>query len=204
MRLRPLLLAAAAAPLLALAFTAPPENAAASLPADAEGRFNVDTVHSMSMFRVQHLGAGQFWGRFNDVKGTIEYRPDAGEKALSFDISIDTASVDSGHDGLDRHLRSPDFFNSKEFPAMTFKSVSASPAGSGMWKVEGDMTMLGVTKRIAAEVEFTGAKTMRDRRCGFEAVFTIKRSEFGMNWGVENGSLGDSVRVIVGLEGIAN
>lgn len=87
---------------------------------------------------------------------------------------------------------------------MTFKSVSASPAGSGMWKVEGDLTMLGVTRRIAAEVEFTGAKTMRDRRCGFEAVFTIRRSDFGMNWGIENGSLGDSVRVIVGLEGIAS
>jgi polyisoprenoid-binding protein YceI len=204
MRIRPLLLAALAAPALALAFAAPPEAASTAMPTEAEGRFNVDTVHSMALFRVQHLGAGQFWGRFNDVKGTIEYRSDAAANALAFDISIDTGSVDSGHEGLDRHLRSPDFFNSKEFPAMTFKSVSASPASSGMWKVEGDLTMLGVTRRIAAEVEFTGAKTMRDRRCGFEAVFTIRRSDFGMNWGIENGSLGDSVRVIVGLEGIAS
>lgn len=204
MRIRPLLLAALAAPALALAFAAPPEAASPAMPKEAEGRFNVDTVHSMALFRVQHLGAGQFWGRFNDVKGTIEYRPDGGSDALSFNITIDTGSVDSGHEGLDRHLRSPDFFNSKEFPAMTFKSVSATSAGGDMWKVEGDLTMLGVTRRIAAEIEFTGAKTMRDRRCGFEAVFTIRRSDFGMNWGIENGSLGDSVRVIVGLEGVAS
>jgi polyisoprenoid-binding protein YceI len=212
MRTRSLVLAALAAPVLALAFAAPQQTpsaaapAAAAMPAGAAGTFAVDTVHSSALFRILHLGAGQFWGRFNDVKGSFAYAPgsDGAAGSLSFDIVIDTGSVDTATEALDRHLRSPDFFNAREFPTMTFKSTSATHVSGAMWKVSGEMTMLGVTRPIVADVEFTGANTARGRRlCGFEAIFTIKRSDFGMRWGLDNGALGDEVRVVVGLEGIA-
>ena len=85
--------------------------------------WTVDSVHSCAMFRVRHMGAGFFWGRFNDVTGTIAFNPEDA-KSLGMDITIDVNSVDSGNESLDKHLKSPDFFDSKEFPKITFKSTS--------------------------------------------------------------------------------
>lgn len=152
----------------------------------------------MAIFRVQHLGAGQFWGLFNDIKGTATY--EAG-KSLSMDVSIDTASVDSGNAKLDEHLASPDFFDAKEFPSMTFKSISSEMKSANLWQVTGDLTIRGTTKRVTVPVEVTGVSTTgMGSRAGFEAVFTIKRSQYGVSYGVENGALGDDTRVIVAIE----
>jgi polyisoprenoid-binding protein YceI len=168
--------------------------------ASAAVSYDVDDVHSKALFRVHHLGAGQFWGVFEDVKGTANYEPG---KKLSLDVSIDTKSVDSGNSDLDKHLRSPDFFDVKEFPAMTFKSTSAEMKSANLWHVTGDLTIRGKTKRVTVPIEVTGvSSTGMGVRSGYEAVFTIKRSEYGINYGVENGALGDETRVIVSIEGI--
>lgn len=160
--------------------------------------YGVDDVHSMALFRVHHLGAGQFWGLFNDIKGTATYEPG---KSLSMDVSIVTASVDSGNTKLDQHLASPDFFDAKEFPSMTFKSASSELKSGSLWLVTGDLTIRGTTKRITVPVEATGVSNTRmGARAGFEAVFSIKRSEYGVSYGVENGSIGDDTRVIVAIE----
>ena len=162
---------------------------------------NVDPVHSKALFRVHHLGAGQFWGRFNDVTGTFSFEPGKAE-GMNFDVTIATESVDSGNDDLDKHLRSPDFFASKDFPKMTFRSTGARKTGERTYELMGDLTMRGVTKPVTASLEFCGMADMgRGPKAGFEAQFTIKRSEFGVNYGVEKGAIGDDVRVIVSLEG---
>ena len=180
---------------------APAAQAPAAQSADAATgpvTYGVDDVHSMALFRVHHLGAGQFWGLFNDIKGTATYEPG---KSLSMDESIDTASVDSGNTKLDQHLASPDFFDAKEFPSMTFKSTSSELKSGSLWHVTGDLTIRGTTKRITVPVEVTGVSNTRmGARAGFEAVFNIKRSEYGVSYGVENGSLGDDTRVIVAIE----
>jgi len=175
--------------------------AAATTPASANARtWKVDDVHSMAMFRVQHMGAGMFWGRFDDVSGTVT-TTGSGPDAIAFDISIDPASISSGNDKLNAHLKSPDFFSVKEFPTMTFKSTRAVRGADGMWDVTGDLTMHGVTKPVTAKVEQTGrAKGRGGDSAGFEATFTVDRSQFGMNYGVEKGAIGKDVRVIVGLE----
>jgi polyisoprenoid-binding protein YceI len=194
-----------AAPIALLAATPSPSPqaapAAASAPAASNSRsWKVDDVHSMAMFRVQHMGAGMFWGRFDDVSGTVT-TTGAGPDSLSFDISIDPASISSGNDKLNGHLKSPDFFSVKEFPSMTFKSTSAKRGADGMWDVTGDLTMHGVTKPITAKVEVTGMSKGRGGDvAGFEASFVVDRSQFGMNYGVEKGAIGKDVRVIVGLE----
>ncbi len=163
--------------------------------------WDVDTVHSMALFRVQHVGAGQFWGRFNDVTGTVKW-PRDDSVAPEFDITIAIDSVDTGNEKLDRHLKSPDFFNGREFETATFRSNGAERIGERRWRVNGDMTMLGQTKPITAELEVTGVRgNPVQAKAGWEAIYTIKRSDFGMNWGVENGALGDEVKIIVGLEG---
>jgi len=161
--------------------------------------YDVDDVHSKALFRVQHLGAGQFWGVFDTMKGTATYEPG---KKLSLDVSIDTGSVESGNSDLDEHLESPDFFDAKEFPSMTFKSTSAELKSANLWHVTGDLTIRGKTKRVTVPIEVTGvSSTGMGVRAGFEAVFNIKRSEFGVSYGVENGALGDDTRVIVAIEG---
>ena len=165
----------------------------------AKETFNIDSVHSTAIFRVQHLGAGNFYGRFNELEGTIDWDAEAGP---SFDVSIKIESVDSGNEALDRHLKNPDFFDAKQFPTMTFKSTGVKKMGDN-WKVTGEMTMHGVTKAVEVDMEFVGrADVGRGDRIGFETTFTVKRSDFGMKWGVENGALGDATKIIVSLEGI--
>ena len=170
--------------------------------------WKVDTVHSCALFRVRHMGAGFFWGRFNDVAGTITFDP-ADPGSLAMDIGIDVDSVDSGHPGLDKHLKAPDFFDAKEFPQMGFKSSSAklvpttkrSDDPAMAWDVTGELSIRGTTRPITARVTYWGASDMgRGMKAGFEATFKIKRSEFGINYGVESKSLGDMVSVTVGLE----
>jgi polyisoprenoid-binding protein YceI len=179
----------------------PAAKAPAAVPAAGVQVFEIDDVHSMAMFRIHHMGAGQFWGRFNDVSGNFAFEEGKAE-GLRFDVTIKTESVDSGNESLDKHLRSPDFFSAKDFPAMTFKSTAARKTGDRTYDVDGELTMLGVAKPVTAKVEFCGAADMgRGRKAGFEAQFTVKRSDFGMKYGVEKGAIGDEVKVVVGLEG---
>ena len=176
------------------------------LPAQDEAEtmtFELDPVHCMANFRVQHMGAGMFWGRFNAVSGTIDTKDD-GRVPLSFDVSIDVDSIDTGTEKLDRTLMSPNFFDEKEFSTITFKSTSVKPVADrdGVYTVAGDLTLLGMTKPIEATIELTGVNgNPVMKKAGYEAIFTIKRSDYGMNWGVDNGALGDEVRLVVGLEG---
>lgn len=172
-------------------------------PAQAEKTFEIDTVHSTAIFRVLHRGAGQFYGRFNDVTGTIDYAPGS-KTGLSFDISIDVNSVDTANDNLDGHLKSPDFFNALDFPTMTFKSAQAELITPDVYRVTGELSMHGVAKTITVDMERTGlASGRRGELVGFETTFTVKRTEYGMAYGVESGSLGDEVRIIVAVEAIA-
>ena len=187
---------------MAIANASAQQSAAAPTSASTAGaNYKIDDVHSSALFRVHHLGAGQFWGRLNAVSGSMAFNA-AGEPT-SFDVSIATDSVDTAEPKLDSHLKSPDFFNTKEFPTMTFKSDSVSKKPDGSLEVTGSLTMHGVTKKITAALEVTGIADMgMGARAGVEATFTVNRSDFGMRYGLEKRTLGDAVRVIVSLEGI--
>lgn len=175
------------------------------LPDMPEGTYNIDSPHSTAMFRVQHLGAGNFWGRFNDVQGTIKFDAHDAEKTFEFAITIPVVSIDSGIEKLDTHLKSPDFFNAKENEAISFKSTAIERLSQNVWDVEGNLTLNGVTNEIVALVRFVGTAAMGrggKQRAGFEATIDIERSEFGMNYGVENGMLGDATHIVVAMEAI--
>jgi polyisoprenoid-binding protein YceI len=162
-----------------------------------QSSFQVDPVHSTSIFRAHHLGAGMFYGRFNDVTGTI----DIVEGLPVFAISIAIDSVDTNNEKLDGHLKSPDFFNSVEFPEMTFKSNSAKKLGDEKYEVVGEITMHGVTKPLTVMMTKTGQVTnRRGEMIGFETEFELTRSDFGMSYGVESSALSDNIKVIVALE----
>lgn len=163
--------------------------------------FAVDPVHSMVMFRVGHLGVAYVYGRFNNPTGTFNLDFET-PSASSMEISVKSENVDTGNEGRDRHLRSGDFFNAKQYPEITFKAASFEKTGAKTMTAKGDLTLHGVTKPVTVEIDFIGeGETRQGYKAGFEAVFTIKRSEFGMEGYLENNAIGDDVTLMVAIEG---
>ena len=165
----------------------------------------LDPVHSVALFRIQHLEAGLFWGRFNALEGTVKWTMEP-TAAPVFDIAAKIANADTGSERLDGNLQGPNFFNAKEFPTITFKSTGATVAGDRHWMVKGDLTLHGVTKPVEVDCVATGIGTgPAGTKVGFECNLTLKRSDFGMKWGIEKPAkaLGDEVKLIIALEGDA-
>jgi polyisoprenoid-binding protein YceI len=162
----------------------------------AADAFEVDAVHSAVMYKVKHLGAAWNFGRFNDFTGSF-----ALEDGGSIEITVKADSVDSANKKRDDHLRSPDFFSTKEFPEITFKSKSMTKTGDNTFDVTGDLTLRGTTKPVTLKVEKTGEGQGRGGStvAGMYAEFTVKRSDFGVSYSV--GPIGDEVTLIVSLEG---
>lgn len=168
-------------------------------PAAAQARsLKVDPVHSSAVFRIKHNDVAYFYGRFNDTRGTVRYGEGGDE--LHIEMTIPAESVDTANGKRDRHLKSPDFFNAREFPEITFKTKESRKVSDGVYEVTGDLTLHGVTKPITAEVEATGcAETDRGYLCGFETTVDLKRTDFDMGYMVGKG-LSDEVRMIISLE----
>ena len=168
--------------------------------AHAADTFKIDPVHSSVVFSVMHLGVSNFYGRFNDVSGTVVLDKEDPSKS-SVDLTIPVERVDTHNEKRDQHLKSPDFFNAKQFPVMTFKSKKVEASGD-TYKVTGELTLHGVTKPLTLEVKKSGeGKGMEGEiRGGGETHFTIKRSDYGMNF--MQGPLGDEINIVVSLEGV--
>jgi polyisoprenoid-binding protein YceI len=166
----------------------------------AADTFKIDPVHSSVVFSIMHLGVSNFYGRFNDVSGTVVFDK-ADPSKSSVELTIPIESLDTHNEKRDQHLKSPDFFNAKQFPTMTFKSKKVEASGD-TYNVTGDFTMHGMTKPLTLEIKKgKEGKGMQDEiRGGGETHFTIKRSDYGMNF--MQGPLGDEVNIVVSLEGI--
>jgi polyisoprenoid-binding protein YceI len=164
--------------------------------------YRIDPVHSFIIFRVKHLNTGFAYGRFNTFSGTfvVDERNPANS---SIELEIEANSVDTGNSQRDDHLRNPDFFNARQFPKITFKSTRVRKLNDTTVEVQGNLTMRGVTRPITARVTFTGkGRNQRGQEIiGFETTFTIRRSQFNINYGL-NGGLDDEVRVTFAVEGI--
>jgi polyisoprenoid-binding protein YceI len=160
--------------------------------------YKVDPVHSSASFRIGHLGVGRVQGRFDEVRGSFTLEADATKN--TFEISMPVAKLDTNNGQRDAHVRGPDFFNSAEFKEITFKSTQVAKVDDTHYNVTGDLTVHGVTKSMTIAVEKIGqADTAMGPRAGVEAVFAIKRSDFGMAFMADK--IGDDVQLIVDLEG---
>ena len=162
--------------------------------------FKIDPVHSFVLFNVQHLGIANTYGRFTDISGTVVFDKDNPSKS-SVELSVPVASLDTHNSIRDQSLRSPDFFDAKQFPTMTFKSTKVEGSGD-MLTVSGDLTIHGVTKPMTVDFKKggEGKGVFGEMRGGGETHFTIRRSDFGMNF--QQGAIGDEVNIILSLEGI--
>ena len=169
--------------------------------AEQVGAFRVDSVHSAVIFRIGHMGVSYSYGRFNSPEGsfTIDL---ANPSASVVDIRVETKNVDTANEGRDKHLRSPDFFNSAQYPTIEFRSRSFTKTGEKEFKVQGELTFMGQTKPVEIELSFVGeGDTRQGYKAGFEAEFKIKRSEWGMTKYLEGNGLGDEVDLYVTIEG---
>ena len=183
--------------LAAISPLAQPSEVIASTGAD---RYTVDGAHSSAIFRVQHVGAAFFYGRFNHVEGELTLDPAALDDSRVV-IKVRAESVDTNSADRDKHVRSPDFLDAAQFPWITFSGDEFTAVGDGSYDVTGVLQMRGVDKKTTIRVEHTGTGRFRNRtRVGYEAVFALQRSDFGINYGLEKKVLGDEVRLMFGLE----
>jgi polyisoprenoid-binding protein YceI len=184
--------------------------AAAALPllaAAAPENYTLDPLHTYPNFAVEHWGLSMMQGQFEKSSGQFSF--DRAAKTGSVEISIETASVDTGDGGKagmpqsrDEHLRNADFFNAAEFPRMTFKSTKVTFAGNLPASVEGNLTLLGVTKPLKLTFERFKCGTnpfSKKDRCGGNAVGKFKRSDFGMKFAAP--AVGDEIARNISFEG---
>lgn len=166
----------------------------------AADTYKIDSEHATVIFRVSHLNIGDAYGRFNDPTGTVVYdKADPSKSQFTFEVK--TANVDTDNEKRDAHLRSPDFFDAKQFPTITFKSTKVDGSGDTL-NVTGDLTLHGVTKSITFPIKKTGeADTGKmGYRTAWEANVDLKRSDFGMT-GMQ-GPIGDDVHLVISFEAV--
>jgi polyisoprenoid-binding protein YceI len=166
----------------------------------------IDPIHSFPNFSIGHLGMTQIHGRFERMTGKVVL--DTAAKTGSLEVKIPTATVSTGDakraDGArsrDEHLRAADFFNSAEFPDMVFKSTKLNFAGEKLESVEGNLTLLGVTKPVKLAVTSFACGPhpfTKKPMCGTYVEGAIKRTDFGMKFGVP--AIADEVKLAIGVE----
>jgi len=169
--------------------------------------YSVDPIHSSVNFIVDHLGLTYIHGKFTKFNG--KFAMDRAAKAGNVEFTIDTGSVDTGDPdkgsrarSRDDHLRSADFFNSTEFPRMSFKSTKVTFNGDNPATIDGDLTMVGVTKPVTFTVErfkCNPPSATAKERCGGQVVGKLKRTDFGIKYGVPG--VGDEITMTIGFEG---
>lgn len=166
------------------------------------GKYNLDPAHSKVGFEIPHLVISTVEGKFTQFDGQIIVK-DKFEKS-EITANIDVASIDTSNTKRDDHLKSPDFFDVKKFPKMTFKSTSIEGKPDS-YKMNGDLTIHGVTKKVTLDGKYLGA--IKDgygqNKVAFTAKLTISRKDFGLIWNsmVEAGpTVGDAVSIDLKIE----
>lgn len=179
--------------------------ATGALPIDP-GAWTLDANHSGVLFQVRHLGLSNVRGRFQSFDASLVVGDSLDDVQIS--ATVDLSSVDTNNADRDAHLRSTDFFGVENNPEMSFVSTEISGSGSD-YELIGDLTINGVTKSVSFDVEFHGTEVFPATgatHAGFEASTTIKRSEFGVDFGIVPGEkllLADKVKVELEVQFVA-
>jgi polyisoprenoid-binding protein YceI len=170
----------------------------------ADGTYKLDVAHSKVGFEITHLVVSSVEGKFTDFDGTVVVDPKLEKSKV--ELNIKAASINTDNADRDKHLKSPDFFDTAKFDKITFKSKKVSGTPEAL-KVEGDLTIHGVTKPVTLDAKYTGAvkDPWGNDRIAFKATTKINRKDFGLTWGkaVEAGPVvGDEVTIDIKTEAI--
>ena len=150
------------------------------IPGYIAGTWTIDPVHTDVSFIVRHMMVSKVRGRFARVEGQIVTAANPLESAAT--ATIDLASIDTGNEQRDAHLRSPDFLDVEKYPTMTYRSTGIRPSGDG-FVVDGELSLHGVTRpvQLAAEIVGFGPDAYGGTRAGFSATAEINRRDFGID-----------------------
>ncbi len=167
--------------------------------------WNIDASHSEVQFKVRHLMISNVKGEFQKFSGVLNFDEKNPSKS-TVEVTIDANSVDTGDKKRDDHLRNPDFLDTKKFPTLTFKSTKVTKKKGG-FKVQGNLTIHGVTKSVVLDVEGP-TKSVKDpwgnTKRGVSATTKISRKDFGLtyNAALETGGvvIGDEVKISIDAE----
>lgn len=149
----------------------------------ATTNWNLESSHSELTFKVRHMMISNVSGSFKQFSSTLTTEDeDINSAKVTFTIDVD--SISTNNDQRDGHLKSEDFFDAANHPQITFASTKVEKADGDNYKVHGDLTVRGITKQIAVDVEFGGI--VKDPwgyiRAGFTATGKINRKEYGLHW----------------------
>jgi polyisoprenoid-binding protein YceI len=177
------------------------------IPGYVVGTWGIDPVHSEVSFVVRHLMISKVRGRFDKFDATIVTAADPLESTVT--ATVDLTSINTGQEQRDAHIRSADFFEVEKYPEMTFVSTGLKPAEEG-FVLEGDLTLKGVTKAVAFDLEVTGfgPDAYGGTRAGFSATTQINRMDYGVSFngpipGVPGGvTVSENVTINLEIEGV--
>jgi polyisoprenoid-binding protein YceI len=152
----------------------------ATIPGYKVGTWKVDVTHSDVAFSVRHMMVSKVKGKFTTFDATIVTAENPTDSSVT--AEIDLTSINTSNDQRDAHIKSADFFDVESFPKMTYRSTSLTADGSD-WKLEGELTLHGVTKPVALALELNGftADPYGGQRAGFSATGEINRKDFGID-----------------------
>jgi polyisoprenoid-binding protein YceI len=177
------------------------------IPGYVAGTWVIDPVHSEVSFVARHMMVSKVRGRFDKFEGSFVTGEDPLQSSVTF--KVDLSSINTGQEQRDAHIRSADFFEIEKYPEMTFVSTGVKQAEEG-FVLEGDLTIKGVTKRVAFDLEVNGfgPDAYGGTRAGFSAITQINRKDFGVSFdgpipGVPGGAIvSDTITVNLEIEGV--
>jgi polyisoprenoid-binding protein YceI len=167
--------------------------------------WHIDASHSEIQFAVRHMMISTVRGRFKTFSGVVE-GDEQNPTAARVQVEIDVASIDTGDEKRDAHLRSPDFFDAEAYPKMIFRSTGVEQRDDQHGRLHGELTIRDVTKPVVLDVEYAGmAKSpWGTTSAGFSAETKINRKDWGLNWNValETGGwlVSDEIKINIELE----
>jgi len=146
-------------------------------------QWQIDTSHSSVTAAVKHMMLTTVRGGFSGPSGVIDFDP-ARPEAGGIELRIPAASVSTGDQKRDGHLRSADFLDAEKYPEIVFKSTKVTPKGKAEFVVDGDLTIRGTTKPVSVKVDLLGIAVdpKAGQRAGFDAKFSFDRTQWGLTW----------------------
>lgn len=168
------------------------------------GKWIIDPDHSVAAFGVRHLTIADVRGQFNRLSGTVSFDP-ADPGGLSLEAVIEAAGIYTGIAKRDEHLRSSDFLDVAQYPAITFRSTAFATRGEGRGRLAGELTIHGVTRPIFLDVVLAGPVQCPEEiggetTMGLSARTGVNREDFGMVWNLPMPGAGIAVGVDVEIQ----
>lgn len=171
----------------------------------AAQRYTLDPAHTTVAFLIDHVGYARTLGLFTDVSGSFSFDP-LSNTVTDISITVATASVNTANEARDKHVRNKDFLHVSKYPDMRFTASSTTIDASGAGEISGELNLLGVSQPLTLVVQLNKAEDYpfghKRFTLGVSASGELNRSDYGMDYGVANALVGDTVELILETEAI--